>query len=227
MSKALWGHHRHRRSVAPRRQPVRESLSVTASSSLHQVARRNHFRHSGERIDRREQESSHHDMPDRVIGPPTAVAGLTETATSRVSDPTPPTGPRSVSWVRLFSSGVILPGIELRGWGGWWTRHFSRRRRQRRYSPKSPLVRKARSSRTASAPAEPQRAPVRSRRSLTRWRHAPHTQVGLLVEQMGAAGVSALPAGWGHATPGDAAARGTGHMAGLAPERDPTPLEVG
>src|SRR5436190_1164240 len=41
------------------------------------------------------------------------------------------------------------------------------------YASKSPLVRSARRRRTASAPFRLQRAPVRSIRSWTRYRHAP------------------------------------------------------
>src|SRR2546423_2703399 len=44
---------------------------------------------------------------------------------------------------------------------------------QVQYRSKSPLLIRARSLRMASAPSRPQRSPVMSMRSLTRWRQAP------------------------------------------------------
>src|SRR6266568_2551220 len=54
-----------------------------------------------------------------------------------------------------------------------WLRASSCRSWNAQYSSKSPLERSALSLSTASAPSSPQRAPVRSMRSFTRWRHAP------------------------------------------------------
>jgi hypothetical protein len=74
--KALWGDGRSRRKVAPRRQPLRDSLNTDDSSPLYDVALRNHFEHYDERLDVWWEESPTHNRLDRTIGSPAAVSGL-------------------------------------------------------------------------------------------------------------------------------------------------------
>ena len=102
VSKALWGDGRHRSAAAPARESLRDSLGVTDASPLHQVAIRNHFEHFDERIERWWRESPARNHLDRMIGPPKAVAGLTEIEIFRIYDPSLPTGPRIVFWGESF-----------------------------------------------------------------------------------------------------------------------------
>ena len=97
-SKALWGEGRRRNAVASAREPLRTSLSVYDSSPLYDLDLRNHFEHYDERIDRWWNESTNHNHLDRLIGPPTSIAGLADIEMFRVLDPSEPTGPRVVFW---------------------------------------------------------------------------------------------------------------------------------
>ena len=108
VSKALWGDGRHRSAAAPARESLRDSLGVTDASPLHQVAIRNHFEHFDERIERWWRESPARNHLDRMIGPPKAVAGLTEIEMFRIYDPSLPTGPRIVFWGESFELQPIV-----------------------------------------------------------------------------------------------------------------------
>jgi len=100
VSKALWGQGRSRKKTAPARQPLRDSLGVDDASPLYDVGMRNNFEHFDERIDRWWAESPSHNHLDRMIGPPTAVAGLTDIEMFRIYDP----GTRSiVFWGQTFA----------------------------------------------------------------------------------------------------------------------------
>jgi len=112
VSKALWGDGRHREAMAPGRQPLRDSLGVTDASALYQVAMRNHFEHFDERLDRWWRESPTRNYLDRMIGPPSAVGGLTEIEMFRIYDPSPPTGPRIVFWGESFDLQPIASECE-------------------------------------------------------------------------------------------------------------------
>jgi hypothetical protein len=86
-SKALWGEGRSRSTIAPHRQRLRDSLGVTDTSPLYKLDIRNHFEHYDERIDRWWANSVHHNLLDRMIGPPGMVSGLADVDMFRVFDP--------------------------------------------------------------------------------------------------------------------------------------------
>ena len=88
VSKLLWGDGRSRGKVAPRRQSLRDSLNVTDSSPLRNVDMRHNFEHIDQRLDQWWSQSKSHNHLDRMIGPPSAVAGLADIDRFRVYDPT-------------------------------------------------------------------------------------------------------------------------------------------
>lgn len=87
VSKVLWGQGPARAKVAPRRQPLRDSLGVSDSSPLFEVRIRNNFEHYDERIDEWWRRSKSHNHLDRMIGSPSMVAGLDDIDRFRVYDP--------------------------------------------------------------------------------------------------------------------------------------------
>lgn len=87
ISKALWGQGRNRERLAPRRKPLRDSLEVEDTSPLYQLDIRNHFEHYDERIDRWWATSTTHNHLDRMMGPPSAVGGLSDIEKFRIYDP--------------------------------------------------------------------------------------------------------------------------------------------
>lgn len=84
IAKALWGQGQR---LAAQRAQLRASLNVDDTSPLRDVAMRNHFEHYDERIDRWNNESKQHNVLDRMIGPPSAVAGIDTIDRFRVYEP--------------------------------------------------------------------------------------------------------------------------------------------
>ena len=101
-SKALWGEGRKRKVTAPLREPLRDSLGVDDSSPLFNLSMRNNFEHYDERIDQWWRDSPNHNRLDRMIGPPTAIAGLSAIEMFRIYDPSQSTGPRIVFWGQTY-----------------------------------------------------------------------------------------------------------------------------
>jgi hypothetical protein len=84
LSKALWG---MGGSKAAQREPLRQSLGVSDDAPYKLTRMRNHFEHYDERLDQWWETSSTHNSLDKMIGPPSAVVGLSDRDRFRVFDP--------------------------------------------------------------------------------------------------------------------------------------------
>jgi hypothetical protein len=93
ISKALWGTGRtesERNERCARREPLRDSLSVTDSSPFRQLNLRNDYEHLDERIEEWWDRSPNHIFVDFLVGPRGTIGGdaLHENDTLRWLDPT-------------------------------------------------------------------------------------------------------------------------------------------
>jgi hypothetical protein len=86
ISKALWGEGRGRSKIAPRRQPLRDSLEVTEDSPLKEVGMRHNFEHYDQRLDQWWSQSPSHNHLDRSEFAPGAVVGIRNIDMFRVYD---------------------------------------------------------------------------------------------------------------------------------------------
>jgi len=106
ISKALWGQgHRY----AKARERLRASLDVQDDSPLSDVSMRNHFEHYDERLDHWWATSANRNHLDRLIGPPSAVAGFTDEEMFRVFDPTTSD---LVFWGQRFNVQAVVTEVE-------------------------------------------------------------------------------------------------------------------
>jgi hypothetical protein len=84
VSKLLWG---QGGTFAKKRKALRESIRVEDSSPLKATTMRNHFEHIDERLDKWWAESGTHNYADRLVGPPTMIAGLKQIELFRGYEP--------------------------------------------------------------------------------------------------------------------------------------------
>lgn len=86
LSKAFWGEGRGRAKIAPRRQPLRDSLGVTEDSPLKAVGMRDNFEHYDQRLDQWWSQSPTHNHLDRSEVAPGGVTGIRNIDMFRVYD---------------------------------------------------------------------------------------------------------------------------------------------
>jgi hypothetical protein len=84
VSKALWG---GGGKLAAQRKPLRDSIGITDTSPLREVAIRNNFEHFDERLDRWWNESKKHNHSDMNIASKGMISGIDEIDRFRIFDP--------------------------------------------------------------------------------------------------------------------------------------------